>query len=77
MYNIIHIDEKWFYISKKCEKYYQLPEECDPIRTCKSKKKLMKVMFLAAITRPRYDSEGNEMFSGKIGIFFLYHEGTF
>ncbi|XP_074373603.1 uncharacterized protein LOC141713943 [Apium graveolens] len=53
MFNVIHIDEKWFYISKKCEKYYHLLEECDPQRT----------------SRPRFDSEGNETFSGKIGIF--------
>ena len=69
MYNIVHIDEKWFYISKKCERYYLLPDESDPVRSCKSKKILMKVMFLAAIARPRFDSEGNETFYGKLGIF--------
>ena len=26
-------------------------------------------MFLAAIARPRFDTKGNEIFSGKIGIF--------
>ncbi|KAL6508986.1 hypothetical protein OROHE_021545 [Orobanche hederae] len=69
MFNVIHIDEKWFYISKKSEKYYLLPEECDPHRSCKSKIFLTKVMFLAATARPRFDSSGNEVFSGKIGIF--------
>ena len=69
MENIIHIDEKWFNITKKCEKYYLLPEERDPVRSCKSKNFLLKIMFLAAVARPRFDSEGNETFSGKIGIF--------
>ncbi|WCJ29059.1 hypothetical protein M5689_010721 [Euphorbia peplus] len=69
MHNIIHIDEKWFFMSKKKENYYLLPDEDEPIRTCKSKNFIGKVMFLAAIARPRYDAQGNELFSGKIGIF--------
>ncbi|XP_058775250.1 uncharacterized protein LOC131649505 [Vicia villosa] len=69
MYNIIHIDEKWFYMTKKSENYYLVQDEEDPIRTCRSKNFIEKVMFLAAIARPRFDSQGNELFSGKIGIF--------
>ncbi|KAL3624852.1 hypothetical protein CASFOL_031520 [Castilleja foliolosa] len=69
MYNIIHIDEKWFYLSKKMERYYLLPDEEDPLRTCKSKNFITKVMFLVAIARPRFDEQGNELFSGKIGTF--------
>lgn len=69
MYNVIHIDEKWFYMTKKKENYYLLPEEGDPLRTCQSKNFIGKVMFLAAMARPRFDAEGNEVFSGKIGIF--------
>ncbi|XP_057418948.1 uncharacterized protein LOC130713174 [Lotus japonicus] len=69
MNNIIHIDEKWFYMSKKSNNYYLLPHEEEPYRTCKSKNFITKVMFLAAIVRPRFDSQGNEVFSGKIGIF--------
>ena len=37
MYNIVHIDEKWFYITKKIGRYYLLPNENDPHRTCQSK----------------------------------------
>ncbi|XP_050212958.1 uncharacterized protein LOC126664553 [Mercurialis annua] len=69
MYNIIHIDEKWFYMTRKTEKYYLLPDEEDPIRSCKNKKFIGKVMFLAAIARPRFDAQGNENFNGKIGVF--------
>ncbi|KAL7098802.1 hypothetical protein ACP275_09G041400 [Erythranthe tilingii] len=58
MYNIIHIDEKWFQLTKKSEHYYLLPEEEDPIRTF-------------AIARPKFDEQGNEIFSGKIGVFSL------
>lgn len=69
MFNMIHIDEKWFYITKKAEKFYLLPEENDPERTCKSKNFTTKVMFLTAIARPRFDANGYEVFSGKLGTF--------
>nr|XP_043630523.1 uncharacterized protein LOC122601854 [Erigeron canadensis] len=69
MFNVIHIDEKWFYMSKPSKRYYLVPNEIEPLRTCKSKKFITKVMFLAAVARPRFDASGNEVFSGKIGIF--------
>ncbi|XP_019097494.1 PREDICTED: uncharacterized protein LOC109131248 [Camelina sativa] len=69
MYNVVHIDEKWFYMTKPKETYYLLPTEEEPYRTCQSKNYIGKVMFLAAMARPRFDGEGNEVFSGKIGVF--------
>lgn len=62
MHNTIHIDEKWFYMTKKSKNYYLLPEEDEPHGTCKSKKIIAKVIFLVALTRPRFDSQGNEIF---------------
>ncbi|KAJ0013448.1 hypothetical protein Pint_20864 [Pistacia integerrima] len=56
-------------VTKQSEKYYLLPDEDEPLRTCKSKTFITKVMFLAAVTRPRFDESGNELFYGKIGIF--------
>ncbi|KAL6575383.1 hypothetical protein OROMI_012668 [Orobanche minor] len=69
MYNQIHIDEKWFYISKTTENFYLACDETDPLRTCKSKRFITKIMFLAAVARPRFDSFTNEHFNGKIGIW--------
>ncbi|GJR57485.1 hypothetical protein Tco_1499647 [Tanacetum coccineum] len=66
-----NIDEKWFYMSRPSKRYYLVPGEEEPFRTCKSKKFITKVMFLAAVARPRFDTSGNEIFSGKIGIFPL------
>ncbi|XP_031124382.1 uncharacterized protein LOC116027098 [Ipomoea triloba] len=75
MYDCVHIDEKWFFLSRTSQKYYLLPEEDKPYRTCKSKKFITKVMFLCAVARPRFDLERNEMFDGKIGMFpFVYKE---
>lgn len=56
-------------MTKKTETYYLHPVEDPPYRSCQSKNYIGKVMFLAAMARPRFDGEGNEIFSGKIGIF--------
>ncbi|GJX13706.1 hypothetical protein Tco_0205464 [Tanacetum coccineum] len=69
MFDVVHIDEKWFYMSRPSKRYYLVPGENEPLRTCKSKKFMTKVMFLAAVARPRFDASGNEVFSGKIGIY--------
>lgn len=69
MHDVVHIDEKWFYMTKKTETYYLHPVEDPLYRSCQSKNYIGKVMFLAAMARPRFDGEGNEIFSGKIGIF--------
>ncbi|XP_057791323.1 uncharacterized protein LOC131008464 [Salvia miltiorrhiza] len=69
MYNIIHVDEKWFNLTKTSGRYYLLPNEIEPYRTCKSKRHIEKIMFLAAVSRPIFDSNGNCIFDGKIGIF--------
>lgn len=68
-HNVVFIDEKWFYITKNSTNYYLLVDEDEPHRTCKSKNFITKVMFLAAVTRPRFDNERNVSFSGKIGIY--------
>ncbi|GAA0173619.1 hypothetical protein LIER_27198 [Lithospermum erythrorhizon] len=69
MYNYVHIDEKLFYMTKKSESYYLLPAEKEPVRICQSKNFIGKVMFLVAMARPRFDGNGNEIFSGKIRVF--------
>uniref|UniRef100_A0A8I6WKB7 Transposase n=1 Tax=Hordeum vulgare subsp. vulgare TaxID=112509 RepID=A0A8I6WKB7_HORVV len=69
MHNIVHIDEKWFYMTKKNRNYYLLDEEEEPTRTIQSGASIGNVMFLTAVARPKWDSEGNVTFSGKIGIW--------
>jgi hypothetical protein len=69
MHNMVHIDEKWFYMTKKDRNYYLLPEEDVPIRSIQNKNCIEKVMFLTAVARPRFNNAGNAIFSGKIGIW--------
>jgi hypothetical protein len=75
MMNIVHIDEKWFYMTETTKRVYLAADENEPHRTCKSKRFITKVMFMAAVARPRYDRSQNQWFSGKLGIFpFVYQE---
>ncbi|XP_057811300.1 uncharacterized protein LOC131025524 [Salvia miltiorrhiza] len=69
MHNVVHIDEKWFYITKANHKFYLTPEETDPHRTYKSKKFIKKVMFSCAVGRPLFNEDESVLFDGKIGIF--------
>ncbi|CAM0883445.1 unnamed protein product [Alopecurus aequalis] len=75
MYNVIHIDEKWFYRSRGSQNYYLGIDEEDPYRSTQSKNFIEKVMFLAAVARPRYDANGVMIFDGKLGIWpFTFQE---
>ncbi|KAI3928371.1 hypothetical protein MKW98_023972 [Papaver atlanticum] len=77
MYDRIHIDEKWFYITKTSQKYYLHAEEDEPLRTCKSKRFITKIMFLTVVDRLRFDHAKQEMFDGKIGIWpFVIREAA-
>ncbi|XP_042035200.1 uncharacterized protein LOC121781540 [Salvia splendens] len=69
MHNIVHIDEKWFYMTKTSDRYYLLPDEDVPYRSCKSKRFITKVMFMAAVSRPLCGPDGDIIFDGKIGLF--------
>ncbi|XP_074277539.1 uncharacterized protein LOC141601168 [Silene latifolia] len=69
MSNTIHMDEKWFYITKDNEKVYIVEGEELPYRSCQSKRYITKVMFMCAFSRPIYDADGELVFDGKIGMF--------
>jgi len=74
MYNVVHIDEKWFYMTKKTANYYLLADENKPYRSSNNKNYLGKVMFLVVVAKPRFDDEEKETFSGKIGVWPLVHQ---
>ena len=70
LYDFVFIDEKWFFLYQKSEKYYLLPDEEDAYRTCKNKNYIPKIMFLCVVARPRF-RDGNCIFDGRIGCFPL------
>ncbi|CAM9715231.1 unnamed protein product [Discosporangium mesarthrocarpum] len=71
MYDWVHVDEKWFYVMKDGRGIYLHPEEGapEPPRV-QNKRFITKVMFLAAVARPRprMISDG-VWFDFKIGIW--------
>lgn len=67
-FNVVHIDEKWFYRIKKKENVYLSHREEAPKRETKNKGHIQKIMFLSAMARPRYDAQGNCVFDEKIGV---------
>lgn len=67
--NVVHVDEKWFWMTEATYRYYLAHGELPRHRTVKHKNHVVKVMFLAATARPRFDAQGNCTFDGKIGIW--------
>lgn len=54
MYNVVHVDEKWFNQDKDKKTFYLAHDEPDPHRETRHKSHIPKIMFLAAVARPRY-----------------------
>ncbi|XP_074265121.1 uncharacterized protein LOC141587546 [Silene latifolia] len=77
MSNVIHMDEKWFYIRYDGHKFYVVEGEELPYRSCQSKRYITKVMFMSAVSRPIYSETGELLFDGKIGMFpFIKQQPT-
>ncbi|CAM9287194.1 unnamed protein product, partial [Ascophyllum nodosum] len=69
MHNVVMVDEKWLYMFKQGQRYYLGAGEELPVHKVKHKSHIQKVMFLAVVGRPRWDTVANRSFDGKIGIF--------
>jgi hypothetical protein len=69
MYTDVHVDEKWFFLTRKQRRYKLAKDEADPHRTINHKSHVDKVMFLCAQARPRKDYARNKSWDGKIGIW--------
>ncbi|XP_057539731.1 uncharacterized protein LOC130817809 [Amaranthus tricolor] len=69
MSNIVHIDEKLFYLTRTQQTYYLTPREPEPHRELQSKRFVPKITFMCVVAKPMYSSEGQLIFDGKIGIF--------
>ncbi|XP_074283253.1 uncharacterized protein LOC141607807 [Silene latifolia] len=67
--NVIHIDEKWFFITKPSQRFYVGKNEKRPHRTCQSKRFITKVMFMCAVARPKYGPNQEIICDGKLGCW--------
>ena len=75
MFNYVHLDEKWFYLSKKSHRVYLAQGERGKYRAGASSKFIPKVMFTSVVARPRFGMHGECTFDGNIGCFpFTYQQ---
>ena len=72
--NLIHIDEKWFFMKKDHLSIYSLPDEPEINRKEINKLYIEKVMFLVAVCLPRYGHKRNKQFNGNLGFWDLTEE---
>jgi hypothetical protein len=63
-FDSVHVDEKWFFMTKAQLSLYLVPGESVPERSVVHKSHILKVMFLAAIARPCYNDTGLCTFDG-------------
>ncbi|CAB9529989.1 transposon protein [Seminavis robusta] len=75
-YNKVHLDEKWFFLTRNKETYILLDDEELPDRATKHKSHITKVMFLCAQARPRKDHATGAIWDGKIGMWPIGHYTT-
>jgi hypothetical protein len=77
-YNVIHIDEKNFHVDKKTRRVFIGEGEDLPYRSHRNANYIQKVMFLAAVGRPRFRDPPNRedpfSWDGKIGLYPLVEE---
>ncbi|XP_021773285.1 uncharacterized protein LOC110737226 [Chenopodium quinoa] len=76
MQQVVHIDEKWFYLNPETRRFYLLPIEANPYMCQQSKRFKVKGMFMAAIGKPIFDHQGAVLHDGKYGIFPFVYEST-
>lgn len=63
----IHLDEKWFYLTREGTGYYLTADETVPQRRTRNKHTITKVMFLCCQARPRMVR--GRLWDGRIGIW--------
>jgi hypothetical protein len=71
MIDHIDIDETWFNMTEIVSCYITTPNKVLPVRKCKHKSHIKKIMFLTAVVHPRKNPITGEWWDGKIGTWFF------
>ena len=69
MFDRVHVDEKWFYLTRVTERYHLAEDEPEPHRMIGHKSHIPKCMHLAANGRPQWDVQRGQWFDGKLGLW--------
>lgn len=70
----VHVDEKWFEMSKQSLRVYKTKRQREPHRTTKSKAHILKLMHLCAVGRHIFGPEGQVIWDGKVGTWPLTNQ---
>jgi hypothetical protein len=74
MYDRVHVDKKWFFLTWLTVRYYLVPDAEQPHQVIGHKCHIPKCMHLAANERPRWDAQHNQWFSGKLRLWPVAHQ---
>ena len=69
MFDCIHLDEKWFYLTHDRQQFLLANEKIPPQHCVCYKGHITKVMFLCAVVCSHYDTRRNCWWDGKLGIW--------
>ena len=69
MHDRIHLDEKWFFLTREKECYLLVLDKKNPKCCVRHKFHITKVMFLCAVARLRFNTSANSWWDGKLGIW--------
>ena len=69
MCDCIHLDEKWFFLTREKERYLLLLDKKNPTHCIKHKSHITTVMFLCAVAKPHFNPSANSWWDGKLGIW--------
>ena len=61
--DVVHIDEKHFYLTRETQTYYLAPSEVEPHRECQSKRFIPKIMFMCDVAKPIFTTNGDVFYS--------------
>ena len=64
--DVVHIDEKWFYLPEVKKNYYLGNDEPDQYRSTSTKRFISKVMFLTTFSRTSWEKRQNRYFDGNV-----------
>lgn len=69
MFDFVHMDEKWFYLTRKSQRYYLARGEKGKYRAASSSARIPKAMFIAVVAKLRFNDNKECIFDGEIGVF--------
>ena len=69
MYDCIHVDEKWFYLTHDRHQFLLVDDDLSPQYCVCHKDHITKAMFLCAVGCPCYNTRRKSWWDGNLGVW--------